>query len=210
MREGSTSSVSTSSADRGDQRVGGELARGHVDRKRQQPGCVGGGDRREVAGGMAEQADQQLGPRAGLLGDRHEQLRRDRPALGMVPAGENLDRGDPARRDVDDRLVVEGDLVRLQRRRQFAADLGPVADPLPEGGVEDLEAADAGAITLERGLGVGHERLGPDRRVVGDDEADGDGCGQLLDTEVEGIVEGAEDGRSPARRPRGRWRGRCS
>ena len=187
------SRVSTSSLDRGDQRVGGELARGDVDRQGQLPARIGGGDRGEVGGGVAEQPHQQVGPGARLLGDRHEELRRDRPALGMVPAGEGLDGGDPARGDVDDRLVMEGDVVGVEGGRQLAADLGAVADPLAQLGVEDLEAADAGAVPLERRLGVGDQRLGAHGGVVGDHDADRDRRGQLLEAEGEGIVEGAHD-----------------
>ena len=90
---------------------------------------------------------------------------------------------------------MERDLVGSQGGGELAADPGPVADPLAELLVEDLETSRSGAVSLERRLGVTDERLGGGIRSVGDDDADRRRGGEDLDPEVEGIVEGGEDRR---------------
>ena len=52
----------------------------------------------------------------GLLGQRDEVQRRHQPALGVLPADQRLDPGQPAGRQLHGRLVVDGELARARRR----------------------------------------------------------------------------------------------
>ena len=52
----------------------------------------------------------------GVLGQRNELAGQHEPELGVVPADERLGRDRLARRDVDDRLVVDDQLVAFERR----------------------------------------------------------------------------------------------
>ena len=64
--------------------------------------------------------------RPGLLGERDERERRDEPAGRVLPADERLEPDDPAGREVDDRLVVEPQLVALERAAQVVLELDPL------------------------------------------------------------------------------------
>ena len=83
---------------------------------------------------------------AGLLRERDEVERRHEAALGVVPAHERLDRRDPAAGQVDGRLVVDHELVALER----LLELGLQLEALERGEVhvrlEELVAALAAAL----------------------------------------------------------------
>ena len=77
---------------------------------------------------------------AGLLGDRDELGRADQTAIGVLPAQQRFDAHHRPGREVDDRLVVDGELVALegavQRRRGRQSSLGHERKRL----VEQLDA----------------------------------------------------------------------
>ena len=56
-----------------------------------------------------------------LLGQRDELVRRDEAAGRVAPADERLDAGDPARVELDDRLVVDRELAAADAPRELRA-----------------------------------------------------------------------------------------
>ena len=62
---------------------------------------------------------------AAVLGDGDELGGVEQAALGVLPAHERLDAGDLAGAQADHRLVVEGELVAVERLAQLAFDLEP-------------------------------------------------------------------------------------
>jgi hypothetical protein len=66
-----------------------------------------------------------------LLGDRHEFGRRDRSELGVGPAGERLERAQPIRLEVEDRLVGQPDLIADRVLGQRALDRGAPMATVP-------------------------------------------------------------------------------
>ena len=176
--------------------------RGDVDRERDQPGS-----------GRRPRSRRSRRPRD--RADRVEQVDRREPvssaigtkssgeiapALGMVPARQRLDRGDPPGGDVDDRLVVEGDLRRPRGRRRArrrsrrgsgsaraARRRRPRSGGLPTG-----SRSSAASASVDQRLGPAP----PDRSAT--TTPDRDRRGQLLHAEVEGIVEGRQDRVAPS------------
>ena len=71
---------------------------------------------RRLAAGLAEDPAADRQDRAVLLGDLDELVGHDQAALGMLPADERLDAGEPAGREVDDRLVARARAGRGRRR----------------------------------------------------------------------------------------------
>ena len=69
--------------------------------------------------------------RAVLLGQRDEVRRRDEAARRVVPAGERLEAGQRLAVERDDRLVVDVDLVALDRAQQLALELEALDAPRP-------------------------------------------------------------------------------
>ena len=101
---------------------------------------------------------------AALLGDRDELARVEQAALGMVPAHQRLEADDLAAAQRDDRLVVELELVAVERVAQLALDLEAAHGPRPHLRVEDLAAAAAALLRpVHRGVGVADQQLGVDR-----------------------------------------------
>jgi hypothetical protein len=80
---------------------------------------------RRLPAGLAQHPAADRHDQAGLLGERDELERRHEPALGVVPAHERLDAGDPAVVELDDRLVVELELAVLERALQVGLELEP-------------------------------------------------------------------------------------
>jgi hypothetical protein len=71
--------------------------------------------------GLFQQPAADLDDLSALLGQADEPAGREQPVRGMAPAGQRLDPDDPAVGEVDQRLVVQGELVLAQPRR----DCGP-------------------------------------------------------------------------------------
>ena len=110
---------------------------------------------------------------AALLGDRHE-LAREHDALArMAPAHEPLDGDDAALVEVHERLVVELELVALERLAQVLLELEALDRAPAQRGVEELVARSAVvAGARHRDVGVVDERLGAVALAVGDGDAD--------------------------------------
>src|SRR5207253_5420386 len=68
-----------------------------------------------------------------LLGERDEVERRDHPALGMLPAHERLEARDPLGLEGYERLVVQHELVVLERALQLGPELNLTHDTLVRG-----------------------------------------------------------------------------
>ena len=141
---------------------------------------------------LLEHAPTQRNDQAGVLGERDEVAGRNEAELGVVPAHERFERDRQPGTDVDDRLVVDDQLVALERAVQsgdarqsvrgvgcFA--VGLVLDAAPAallgavhrvvGFAQQLGRVglvardrDADARAHEQGLGVDLERLLQDRR----------------------------------------------
>ena len=82
--------------------------------------------------------DREDGP--GLLGDLDELVGHDRAVARVRPAHERLDAGKAARREVDDGLVEERELVEVDRTLEVDAELMALAHGLVHARVEDREA----------------------------------------------------------------------
>ena len=137
-----------------------ELARRHVHRdvldaspsSRQRPSAAHA--RRASTGRALDEA--------GLLGEGDEMRRRDHAVLGMEPAQQRLGADDPARAQVELRLVVEHELLRARSpragraRAEAALRLGRSCAPrrtLP-GAPRCLRAIHRRVGALQQGLGV--------------------------------------------------------
>ena len=97
---------------------------------------------------------------AGLLGQRNELVRREQPALRVLPANERLHVGDGAGVEVDERLVVHDELAQIDGVAQLADELQPrarVAVLLVR--VEGMSAA--------RRLRLVHRHIGVPQEAVG-------------------------------------------
>ena len=98
---------------------------------------------------------------AALLGDPEELVGAEQPALGMLPADERLERLDRAGRERDDRLVVDDDLVALERAAQLDRELLPLAEALVEPRLVDRVMAALVALRdVHRDVGVAEKLLG--------------------------------------------------
>src|SRR6202142_3817458 len=111
-----------------------------------------------------------------VLGNRYEFVRPDQSALGVVPADQRLDAGDPAIGGADLGLVVQTELSTIEGPAQFAFDIelgvgargqrlrvGPPAVPALA-----LGMVHGGIAVLEQGLGVQAVV-----RIHGDPDAEG-------------------------------------
>ena len=91
----------------------------------------------------------------------------------MAPAHEPLDGDDAALVEVHERLVVELELVALERLAQVVLELEALDRAPAQRGVEELVAGSAVvAGARHRDVGVVHERLGAVPLPVGDGDAD--------------------------------------
>ena len=113
-----------------------------------------------AAGALLDPAADRL-DQAAVLGDRDELGRVEQAALGVLPAHQRLEAADLAGAKVDHRLVVERQLVALERVPQLALDLEPAHRAGPHLGVEE-HAAGAAALLgpVHRRVGVADQQLG--------------------------------------------------
>src|SRR5208282_3026118 len=70
---------------------------------------------RGLAQGRVDDVQRDRADERGLLDERDELQRRQQAVFGVAPAKQRLDTGYPPRLEVDLRLVVENELVALQR-----------------------------------------------------------------------------------------------
>jgi hypothetical protein len=102
------------------------------------------------------------GPDQALLLGQGDERRRGRQALDrVVPAGQRLDPGDAARHQLDDRLVVQHQLVAVGHVAQLGLQLQALEDVLVHVGPEQLVAV------LASGLGRVHGHVGVAQQLVG-------------------------------------------
>src|SRR3954463_15982055 len=127
----------------------GRPVRGSARHLRSLPACL-------VQNPAAEVDDQ-----AGLLRERDEVEWHDEPAPWMRPAQERLESDDAAARELDDRLVVDDELVAFDRAPQVGLDLEPLDDRRMHARLERrVGAALAGALGAVHGhVGVAQEVL---------------------------------------------------
>jgi len=114
---------------------------------------LGAGSREHEA---AERPDH-----AYLLGERDEDGRRHGTALRVIPARERLDRGQPARPDLHDRLVEDRDLAAVERAAQVCFELDPIGERLVHRWLVRDEA------TLSLALSRIHREIGVAEQLVG-------------------------------------------
>ena len=179
---------------------------------------------------LGEGADQ-----AGVLGDRHEDVRRDEAVVRVVPAGQRLDADDRAGLQVGLGLVLDEELLALDGPPQLGGEREPPRAVVVDGRVVPLDAGGAALGGVHRHVGPlqeggrvgavvgrdGHADAGADvEHDVAELERRGDrrldGLGQLEHLGSGGAVGGedrelvaAEPHRdAPRRRPRPRAGGR--
>ena len=130
-----------------------------------------GGDAGRLAAGLLEHPGADGDDQAGLLEDRDELGGRHGAAVGGDPAQEGLGADDPARRQVDDRLVVEVELAGLEG----VADLllgGGRGERAGHGAVEHRDLARSLRLGLVHGhIGVAQDVLGLHAPVLGEGDA---------------------------------------
>ena len=101
---------------------------------------------------------------AGLLGERDEVERRDRPARRVHPAEQRLDAVVGTLVEANDRLVVDLELVQLEGALQLGLELEPLDHALVHRRLEHAIAALAVALGhVHRDVGVPQQLLGVGR-----------------------------------------------
>ena len=114
---------------------------------------------RELRAGLAEHPAAERHDQARGLGDADELAGRHEPALGVRPAHERLDAGRAAGAERHLRLVVQHQLVPLERAVQLVLQGEPAARVAQRGVVVDLAAA-APLGGAQRGGGLAQHALG--------------------------------------------------
>src|SRR4051812_8310659 len=105
---------------------------------------------------LAERCDE-----AGLLGQADELGRCDDAVAGAIPADERLDADQALVGDVEDRLVVDAELLALDGAAQVALGAQPDERVLAHLLVEELVAPAAALLrAVHRGVGLAQHRLG--------------------------------------------------
>ena len=122
----------------------------------------------------------ELRDRAGPLGERHELVGLQQPVLGVLPAHERLGAGDVVPLERHLRLVVQDELVALDRAPQLAEEAQPGRRVRVALGRVGLDAALAALGVVHRDVGALHQRrhvgavLGRERHAHAGVELDGD------------------------------------
>ena len=149
---------------------------------------------RLAAGRLLHPAADRL-DQAAVLGDRDELAGVEQAALGVVPAHQRLDADDLAAAQSDHRLVVQFELLALERVAQLALGLEPAHRARPHLGVEDLAAPAAALLgPVHRRVGVADQQLGVGRLAAcrpGDGDADAGGDEMVGAAHRVGLREGA-------------------
>ncbi|MCP1924909.1 hypothetical protein J2R89_000225 [Bradyrhizobium elkanii] len=116
-----------------------ELDRGEIDRD---PDVVR--PARQHRAGAADHPLAELVDQSAFLGDRDEDGRRDQAARRMLPAQQCLEAGDAAFADVEERLVDEKQLVRLDGMLEIPLQRAAVARRPVVAGLEEADGAGSG------------------------------------------------------------------
>src|SRR3954469_19712271 len=140
----------------------GELAARHVDGDAEVGGVrealAPGGD---LGGRLLEHPAAERRDEAGLLGQADELGRADDAVAGTVPADERLDADQALVGDVEDRLVVDAELLALDGAAQVALGAQPDERVVAHLLVEELVAPASALLRLvHRGVGLAQHRLG--------------------------------------------------
>ncbi len=147
-----------------------------------------------LVAGRAQNPGTDRDHHADCFGQRDEGRRRDRSHFRMRPAQQRLHPSDAAGAEVEDGLVVHGQLVMGERAAQAVLERDPLQGLGVHDGVEELVVVAALLLGLVHGgIRALDERLGVDA-VLGED-ADSDRCGdvELAPFDMEGIADGFED-----------------
>ena len=185
--------------DRGGEVAVGDLARGEVDRDVERALRRGAARATRGPGGRRVSCTQRpigsIRPLSSAIGTKSPGS--SRPRSGWSPAHQRLEAGDLAAAQGDQRLVVERQLVALERLAQLALDLEPAQRPGPHLGVEELAAGAAAFLgPVHRRVGVADQQVGVDRlagRGPGDGDADAGGDEVLDAVDRVGLGEGGGD-----------------
>ena len=106
-----------------------------------------------------EDVQRQRADQAGVLGQRDELVRRQQPALRVLPAHQRLDAVDVAGREHGLRLVVDDELVLVERAPQLADERQAARVVLVLRLVVDLEQRVLGLGLVHGDVGALHERV---------------------------------------------------
>jgi hypothetical protein len=151
------------------EQLGGRQVHRHEQGGLAEPGAQG----RERVAGVHDHLPAERHDQPGLLGHRDERVGPDDPALRVRPAGERLDPARPAGHQVHDRLIVELDLVALDRELEVLLEAQALNRAREHGRVEPAVAAFALALgRVHREVGGPHQRVGVVRRPAGDRDPD--------------------------------------
>src|SRR5664280_1449363 len=116
IRADSVTSSSSSAAGHRGQALVEQVAGGEVHRDRQRP--TGVRPRPDLAQGTVQDVAGERPDQAGVLGQRDEVIRWDQAAVGVLPADQGLGADDVPGADADLGLVVQDQLVAVQRPAQ--------------------------------------------------------------------------------------------
>ena len=126
---------------------------------------------------------------AGALGDPDEPGRRDEAPLGMDPADERLDAHDPAGLEVGLRLVVDDELLLLDRAAQLARERQPLGVVRVLLGAVDGRAGVRALGDVHRDVGVLEQRVRVLPVLAEDGDADARGHLEREAAELERLLE---------------------
>ena len=125
------------------------------------PGVTRSRQASDLTTGLAQHPAADLEDRVGLLGHPDEVVRADPAALGVLPAHEGLDADHPARRDLDDGLVLQDELAGGDRVLEVGRQLGAGHHRLVHRGFEDDHPALATSLRrIHRDVGVAQQVAG--------------------------------------------------
>jgi hypothetical protein len=134
----------------------GELDRRNIDRdpKAVGPGCG-------IDACLTHHPFAQPGDEAGFLRNRNEQGWRNPPAIGVVPAQQRLEPGNPIGLRIDQRLVIDLQLTTVERVEQVLLQQTPVLSSLEHIAREEAMPAAAGILRrIEREVSIAGEIFG--------------------------------------------------
>src|SRR5262249_36999465 len=118
----------------------------------------------------------------------------EQPAVGVLPPGEGLEGLDRAGLERDDRLVVDDDLVALERAPQLDSEFLPLAHALVEARLVDRVVAPLVALCAgHRNVRVAEEPLRRRRVLARECDADARGRARLPAREPERLGERIAD-----------------
>ena len=110
------------------------------------------------------------------------------PAVGVSPAQQRLEPDELLGHELDQRLVVQLELVALDRVAQVALDRHPLDQTTAQRGVERLEAPAAELLgAVHRGVRVAQQLLGGPGPSLADGDADAGRDEHLVSVDLKGL-----------------------